>query len=95
VLTFTIDNRGGADDALVEVTTNAARQVDLHTVRSSVMRSVDEVVLSAGASKRFMPSASHVMLIDTTKALTPGSAVDVELRFALSAPITVRVPVEA
>ncbi len=95
VLTFTIDNRGGADDALVDVATDAARQVDLHTVRASVMRSVDEVVLSAGAAKRFAPTSSHVMLIDTTEALTPGAVVDVELRFALSPPITVRVPVAA
>ena len=98
-LWFVAVNDGGADDALVDVRTGVAERTRLHAVRDDagrlVMRSVDEFPLVSGGERRFSATGSHVMLLDTTGALEPGTSVEVELVFAVSPPLRVTAVVTA
>lgn len=82
----TLANTGRAADALVGASTDAARVVEVHeTVMESgmaMMRPVQKIDVPSGGTVRLKPGGYHLMLIDLTRPLKQGEAVNVTLTFS-------------
>ena len=84
---FTIINRGGDGDRLVEVSVPRAGQAMLHasSMDGGVMRMrhlADGLDIPAGAAVKLAPNGTHVMLGGLTTPLRPGEQFPAALRFA-------------
>jgi periplasmic copper chaperone A len=86
---LTIDNAGDADDTLTSVTTPLAATVD------NAMRPVDSFPVPAGGQLRLDRGGNHLMLLDLTRRPAQGDTATLELHFAESDPITLRIPIES
>ena len=90
---LTIANTGEADDALLEVTSPAADEVQIH--RSQMqdgvmrMREVGATSLPAGQRIRFLPGGLHLMFMGLKAPLEAGQTVPVTLRFRDAGEVTV------
>jgi copper(I)-binding protein len=93
---LTIANRGPTD-RLLGAASPAARELQLHTEVAAgqiqAMAPVDAIELPAGGTVRLEPGGMHIMLVDIAARLEPGTAIEVSLRFANAAPVTITVPV--
>ena len=83
---FTIVNRGGGDDRLVEVSVPRAGMAMLHnsSMDGGVMRMrdlSDGLVIPAGATLRLAPNGTHVMLSGLSRPLVTGDEFPATLRF--------------
>ncbi|NUR29442.1 MAG: copper chaperone PCu(A)C, partial [Catenulispora sp.] len=88
---FSIGNTGRAEDTLTAVTASTGR-ASLHTSNGPKMVALATAPIPARGRLDFSPGANHVM-IDDPGPLRPGGTVQLTLRFAKSAPITVDAPV--
>lgn len=92
-----LTNRGGRDDTLVAVTTDAALGVEFHLTElvdgRATMRLLDEVALPAGETVRFRPGGLHLMAIVPDPTLAPGDTFPLTLEFARSPAMTLEVEV--
>jgi len=84
---FTVVNRGGGDDRLVEVFVPRARMATLHSssMDGGVMRMrdlSDGLAIPAGATVELAPNGTHVMLSGLATPLRPGEQFPATLRFA-------------
>src|SRR4051812_997791 len=70
---MTLVNRGPKADALISVTSPAAREVQAHQSMvsggMSMMHKVERLELAPGASVTFAPGGYHLMFVGLTKAL--------------------------
>ena len=88
-----LSNRSAADHALVEVRSDVAEAVELHTHSMMQMRRVAQIDVPAGGETRLQPGGLHVMLIGLQRELQPGEAVSLQFEFEdgslleLSAPV--------
>jgi len=75
---FTLINMGKTEVNLVGITTNVASRAGLHTHRLDGdimrMRSLENVVVPAGASITLKPGGHHVMLMGLTAPLKEGDS---------------------
>ncbi|MGP3969821.1 copper chaperone PCu(A)C [Streptomyces sp. 6N223] len=92
---LTIDNAGDADDTLTSVTTDLAATVEMHETVDHAMRPVDSFPVPADGRLRLDRGGSHLMLLDLTRRPAQGDTATLELHFAESDPITLRVPIES
>ena len=87
----------GAADRLVGAATPAAGAVEIHTqvvaAGSQRMTRVAELTLPAGQVVRLSPGGQHLMLIDLTGPMVPGTKVALSLRFAEAGTVEIDVPV--
>lgn len=92
-LTLTSD----ADDALVAVTSPAAKTIELHTHRKDNgvlrMRKLETIPLPAGTPVTLAPRGHHLMLYSLTTPLKEGATFPVTLQFRDAKPVTVTVQV--
>jgi copper(I)-binding protein len=92
---LTITSEGA--DRLVGATTPAAGGVEIHThvVEAGAERMVRiaELTLAAGEAVRLTPGGLHLMLIDITGPMVPGTKVALSLRFAQAGTVEIDVPV--
>ena len=87
----------GAADRLVGAATPAAGAVEIHTqiveAGSQQMQRVAELTLPAAQAVRLAPGGQHLMLIDLTGPMVPGTKVALSLRFAGAGTVDIDVPV--
>lgn len=96
---FTLTNSGSQDDALVSVDTDLARHSMLHRTKQSAdgssgtMERVTEMQVPAHGRAVLGPGGYHVMLMDLTRSLAPGTTIPVRLTFRSGATMDVKMPV--
>lgn len=90
---FTLSG-GAADDALVSVTTPAAKRTALHESMEHggvmSMTPIENVPLGAGAAMDFAPGGKHVMLFDVSPDLAAGGTTELTVTFANGPAVTVQ-----
>lgn len=94
-----ITNDTEEDDALVEVTTDASEEAELHTTETTEsgaarMREVAEIPVPAGESVALTHGGHHVMVNDLPEPLTVGDEIRVSLVFASGTELEFTAPVE-
>ncbi|MBC7103851.1 MAG: copper chaperone PCu(A)C [Parvibaculum sp.] len=93
----TIENRGGADDTLVEVLSPVAERVEIHymTMDGMVMkmRKLDALPVKAGESVALAPGGKHIMLIGLHGPLDEEAPVPLTLVFEKAGKIELTAPV--
>ncbi|MFF4980480.1 copper chaperone PCu(A)C [Streptomyces sp. NPDC001046] len=90
---LTVTNEGGADDELTGVTSDIGR-VTVHRTVDGAMREVESLEIPAGGRLELRSGGDHLMFEQLKRKPKEGQTVSVELRFARSAPVTVRMPVK-
>ena len=92
-------NSGGAPDTLLGGETPVAGAVEIHEsfLEEDVMRmrEVGPLEVPAGDDVHLKPGGLHIMLVDLRKSLVAGDTLSLTLRFSVSGPVTLRVPVQA
>lgn len=82
---LSIENSGASDITLTRISSPQFRSAELHETSIdngvAMMRPLSSVVVHAGSSVAFAPGGKHVMLMDPVRALTPGSAVSLQVYF--------------
>lgn len=89
----TIENRGGAADRIVSVTSPAARSAMIHeTVEENGVSTMRETQASidAGGVLQMKPGGVHIMLMGLTAPLKEGETVGVTLAFEKAGNVTVK-----
>jgi len=88
----------GAADRLLSASSPVAARVELHThVRDGDvmrMRPVADIPVTPGETVELKPGGLHLMLIDLTAALQPGTRVPLTLHFERAGDVTVELAVE-
>ena len=95
---FTISNRGGADDALIAVTSSSGiAEVHSTSMDEGIMRmrKLDGLPIPAGATVKLEPGGTHVMLTGLREPLLAGKQIQLMLRFTSSPPRTVAAEIRA
>ncbi|MFH9012945.1 copper chaperone PCu(A)C [Streptomyces sp. NPDC017943] len=90
---LTVTNKGGADDELTGVTSDIGR-VTVHETVDGAMQEVESLEIPAGGRLELRSGGDHLMFEQLKRKPKEGQTVSVELRFAHSAPVTVRMPVK-
>lgn len=84
-LYMTITSHQGGDDALLRARCAAAMFVEAHATDYGegvpAMRAVKSIAIPAGQTVIFAPGHDHVMLLQTTEALAPGTTTNCALVF--------------
>ena len=83
---FTLRNRGKDPVSLTGASSSACGMLMLHKSTQSggvgAMEDVASVALPAGGEVKFSPGSYHLMCMDPTVAVKPGTSVDVTLSFS-------------
>lgn len=96
-----LHNHGDSDDALLDLRSDAARLVQLHTTAMSVdgvmsmSRLTDPLPLPAGGEVLLAPGGTHIMFMGLVAPFAPGDLIPVTLVFANAGEVEVMVPVAA
>ncbi|MFF8677293.1 copper chaperone PCu(A)C [Streptomyces sp. NPDC015237] len=91
---LTITNKGDSDDELTSVTSGAG-DVTVHETVDGTMKEVDRLKIPADGQLVFKSGGNHLMFENLKQQPKQGQSVSVELHFAQSDPVTVKVPVKA
>lgn len=95
-----ITNHGAHDDQLIDVRSDVAKRVELHTHKQSaegvmqMMHVPQGFAVPAGQTHMLMRGGDHVMLMGLSRALAHGDVIKVTLVFEKSGEIVVEVPVD-
>ena len=96
-LYMTIRNTGSQPDRLLQVKSDVATKIELHTVEKQgndmVMRQVPSIEVPAGGEVQLMPGSFHVMLFGLTRDLKTGDVVDFFLQFEKAGAVTLQAQV--
>ena len=96
---LTIENTGTTDDTLVEVRSDAAETVELHTMTMDgmvmKMRQLDTLAVKTGETVKLAPGGLHIMLIRLKEPLGEGMSVPLTLVFEKAGEVSVEAPVRA
>ncbi|MBQ1096438.1 copper chaperone PCu(A)C [Streptomyces sp. b94] len=91
---LTITNKGDAEDELTSVTSEAG-DVTVHETVDGTMKEVDRLPVPAHGRLVFKSGGNHLMFEKLKQQLKQGQTVSVELHFAHSGAVTVKLPVKA
>ncbi|MEV8126996.1 copper chaperone PCu(A)C [Streptomyces sp. NPDC085944] len=91
---LTITNEGGTADELTSVTSEAG-EVTVHQTADGTMKEVDRLEVPAHGQLVFKSGGNHLMFEKLKRQPKQGQSVAVELHFAHSDPVTVKMPVKA
>ncbi|MBC2865826.1 copper chaperone PCu(A)C [Streptomyces mexicanus] len=91
---LTIENKGDAADQLTSVTSDAAGSVTLHRTDGGAMEQVDRLTVPAHGRLVFRSGGNHLMFDRLTTKPVQGRTITVELHFATSGDLKVRMPVK-
>ena len=82
---FSVRNDGADDDRLIEIRSDAATKVELHTTVNEgglmKMMPLDGLLVPAGATATLAPGGSHLMFMGLRGPFEPGATVEVTLKF--------------
>ncbi|MFE4513266.1 copper chaperone PCu(A)C [Kitasatospora sp. NPDC056783] len=90
---LTVRNDGGHDE-LLKVSSPAARSVTMHRSTESTMEQVDSLDVPAHGDLRLARGGNHLMIMGWQKAPALGDELELDLTFAKSGTISVKVPVK-
>ncbi len=97
---MTISNMSDTDDRLIEVSSEAAQRVELHThieAADGVMRMVeveDGFEVPAGGSAMLARGGNHIMMMGLTQPFVHGQSIEVTLTFEQAGDMTVTIPID-
>ncbi|WP_328748665.1 copper chaperone PCu(A)C [Streptomyces sp. NBC_00285] len=91
---LTISNSGAAKDELTSVTSGDG-DVTLHETTGGAMEQVSRLPVPAHGQLVFKSGANHLMFDKLKRKPTLGDTVTVELHFAQSDPVVVKMPVKS
>lgn len=91
---LTIANSGDAKDELTSVT-SADGEVTMHETNGGAMEQVTRLAVPAHGQLVFKSGANHLMFDKLKRKPTQGDTVTVELHFAQSDPVVVKMPVKS
>ncbi|WP_399940928.1 copper chaperone PCu(A)C [Streptomyces sp. BBFR25] len=91
---LTITNEGDAADELTSVTSETG-EVTVHETVDGTMKEVDRLEVPAHGQLVFKSGGNHLMFEKLKQQPKQGQSVAVELHFAHSDPVTVKLPVKA
>lgn len=95
-----IENTGEIDDRLIDVRSDVAERVELHTHRAEddgIMRMMhleEGLVIPAGGQHALQRGGDHVMMMGLNRDLTQGDTVSVTLVFEDAGEKVIEVPVD-
>ena len=96
-LYMTIRNTSGQPDRLLQVKSDVATRIELHTVEKKgndmVMHQVPSIDVPAGGEVQLMPGSFHVMLFALTRDLKTGDMVNFTLEFEKAGSVPIKAPV--
>ncbi|MFF4383676.1 copper chaperone PCu(A)C [Kitasatospora sp. NPDC001547] len=90
---LTVRNDGGQDQ-LLKVTSPAAESVTMHRSTESTMKQVDSLDVPAHGALQLARGGNHLMITGWRKAPVLGDELELDLTFAKSGTISVKVPVK-
>ena len=94
---ITLDNSHGPDDKLLEVRSDAAKAVEIHSMSMTdgvmKMRRMDYLALPHGETVKLAPGGWHIMLIGLKNPLSVGGSVDATFVFEKAGEKTVTLPI--
>lgn len=90
---LTVRNDGG-EDQLLKVTSPAAESVTMHRSSASTMEQVDSMAVPAHGALQLARGGNHLMIMGWQKAPALGDELELDLTFAKSGTISVKVPVK-
>ncbi len=90
---LTVRNDGGQDE-LVKVTSPGAESVTMHRSTASTMEQVASLDVPAHGALQFARGGTHLMIMGWEKAPAVGDELELDLTFAKSGTISVKVPVK-
>ncbi|MER7671817.1 copper chaperone PCu(A)C [Kitasatospora sp. NPDC096128] len=90
---LTVRNDGGPDQ-LVKVTSPAAGSVTMHRSTASTMEQVNSLDVPAHGALQLARGGTHLMIMDWQKAPALGDELELDLTFAKSGTLSVKVPVK-
>ncbi|MFI2608098.1 copper chaperone PCu(A)C [Kitasatospora sp. NPDC018619] len=90
---LTVRNDGGQDQ-LLKVTSPAAESVTMHRSTASTMEQVDRLDVPAHGELQLARGGNHLMIMGWQKAPALGDELELDLTFAKSGTIAVKVPVK-
>ena len=92
---FTVTNKGGAADELTSVTSDVAGQVTVHKTVGGAMQEVKGLAIPAHGELVLKSGGNHLMFEQLKRKPKEGQTVSVELHFAHSGPVTLKMPVKS
>ena len=96
-LYMTIRNTGSEPDRLLQVKSDVAKRIELHTVEKQgndrVMHQVPSIEVPAGGEVQLMAGSFHVMLFGLTRDLKTGDMVDFALQFEKAGSVPIKAQV--
>ena len=97
---LTITNGTAQDDALLSVSTPAARNPEMHQTSAQdsgmmAMHQVDRIEVPGGQTVKLEPGGFHIMLVGLTAELAIGSTIDLTLTFEKAGDVHVTAVVRA
>lgn len=94
---MTLENPGSRAIALVGVTSDAAKRIELHEMSMKdgmmSMRQVERIAIPAKGTVQLAPGGFHLMLFDLTRKIHGGDVVQLTLRFDDGSTVRVATPV--
>ncbi|MET8699160.1 copper chaperone PCu(A)C [Kitasatospora sp. NPDC004723] len=91
---LTVRNDGGQGDELVEVSSPGASSVTMHRSTSTTMEQVDKLDVPAHGALQLARGGTHLMIMGWQKAPALGDELELDLTFARTGTISVKVPVK-
>lgn len=89
----TLENKGGADDRIVSISSPVARSVVAHETMEengvAMMRPLDRPLLPAGGVLEMRPGGIHLMLMGLTGPLKEGNTLPITFGFEHASELTV------
>ena len=92
---LTIVNNSGTKDELTSVTSDVAGSVTVHETVGGAMEEADNLAVPAHGQLVFKSGGNHLMFEKLKRTPKQGQTVSVELHFAKSDPVVVKMPVKA
>jgi copper(I)-binding protein len=92
---LTITNKGGTEDELTSVTSDAAGDVTVHETVGGTMKEADRLAIPAHGQLVFKSGGNHLMFEKLRRKPKQGQTLSVELHFAHSDPLRVAMPVKS
>ncbi|MFC5662930.1 copper chaperone PCu(A)C [Kitasatospora misakiensis] len=91
---LTVRNEGGEGDELLKVSSPGASSVTLHRSTASTMEQVEKLDVPAHGALQLARGGTHLMIMGWQKAPALGDELELDLTFARTGTIAVKVPVK-
>ncbi|WP_327679282.1 copper chaperone PCu(A)C [Kitasatospora sp. NBC_00458] len=91
---LTVRNDGGEQDELLAVSSPGAGSVTMHRSTATTMEHVEKLAVPAHGALQLARGGTHLMIMDWQKSPAVGDELELDLTFARTGTISVKVPVK-